>query len=83
MKRGREQTKILVDYSDSVASHMERQLGAGKSCTDKVIWLWMRQGIGNIEFWNDVLWILTNLMGMNLVSVLCSSQKKNHGDVHS
>ena len=47
---------------------MEQQLGASKSCNDKVKWLWMRQGIDKIELWNDVMWILTNLMGMNLVA---------------
>ena len=57
----REQTKILVAYFDSMASHMEQQLGASESCNDKVKWLSMRQGIDKIE-----LWTLTNLMGMNL-----------------
>ena len=46
---------------------MEQQLLASKSCNVKVKWLWMRQGIDKIELWNDVMWILTNLTGMNLV----------------
>ena len=35
------------------------------------------------ELWNDVMWILMNLMKMNLQerSVLCSSQEINQGDV--
>ena len=59
----REQTKILVVYFDSMASHMEHQLSASVSCNEKVKWLWMRQGIDKIE-----VWTLTNLMGMNLVA---------------
>ena len=47
--------KILLVYFDSMASHMEQQLGASESCNDKVKWLWMRQGIDKIE-----LWTLTN-----------------------
>ena len=35
-REDREQTKILVAYFDSMASHMERQLGASESCNDKV-----------------------------------------------
>ena len=49
-----------------MATHMEHQLGATDN--DKVKWLWMRQGMDKIELWNDVMWILTNLMGMNLVA---------------
>ena len=62
-REDREQTKILVAYFDSMASHMEQQLGASESCNDKVKWLWMRQGIDKIE-----LWTLTNLMGISLVA---------------
>ena len=62
-REDREQTKILVVYFDSMASHMEQQLGASASCNDKVKWLWMRQGIDKIE-----VWTLTNVMGMNSVA---------------
>ena len=62
-REDREQTKILVAYFDSMASHMEQQLGASESCNDKVKWLWMRQGIDKME-----LWTLTNLIGMHLVA---------------
>ena len=62
-REDREQTMILVAHFDSMASHMEQQLGASDSCNDKVKWLWMRQGIDKIE-----LWTLTDLMGMNLVA---------------
>ena len=58
-----DEEKILVVYFDSMATHMEHQLGATDN--DKVKWLWMRQGMDKIELWNDVMWILTNLMGMN------------------
>ena len=57
-EREREKTTMLVVYFDSMASHMEQQLGASESCNDKVKWLWMRQGIDMVE-----LWTLTNLMG--------------------
>ena len=41
-REDREQTNILVAYFDSMASHMEQQLGASESCNDKVKkWLWM------------------------------------------
>ena len=55
--------KIPVNYFDSVASHMEKQLGASESCNVNVKLLWMREGIDKIE-----LWTLANLMGMNLVA---------------
>ena len=51
MKKEREsrREKILVIYFDSMASHMEQQLGASESCNDKVKWLWMRQGVDKIK----------------------------------
>ena len=58
-----DEKKKLVAHFDSMASHMEQQLGASESCNDKMKWLWMRQGIDKIE-----LWTLTNLMRMNLVA---------------
>ena len=52
----------------AVASRMEQRLGARKHCHVVVKWLWLRQATDEIELWNDVMWILMNLMGMKLVA---------------
>ena len=50
--------------------------GARKHCHVKVNWLWLRQAMNEIELWNDVLWMLMNLTGMNLVAgVVCLVQQ--------
>ena len=66
--KDREQTKTLVDHYDSVASCMKQRLGARKHGNIEVKWLWLRQAMNEIELWNDVMWILMNLMGMKLVA---------------
>ena len=52
----------------AVASRMVQRLGARKHCHVEVKWLWMRQAMGEIELWNDVIWMLMNLSGSNLVA---------------
>ena len=68
---------------------MVQRLGARKHCNVEVKWLWLRQAVDEIELWNAVMWILMNLMGMNLVAgveclVSCAAAKReHHGDVDS
>ena len=48
---------------------MVQRLGPRKHYHVVVKWLWLRQATDEIELWNDVMWILMNLMnlmGMNL-----------------
>ena len=76
--KDREQTETLAIHCDAVASRMVQRLGPRKHCHVVVKWLWLRQTMDKIEFWNDVMWILMNLMGMNRLlerSVQCSSQQ--------
>ena len=67
-RKDREQTKTLAARCDAVASRMAQRLGARKHCNVEVKWLWLRQAMDEIELWNDVMWILMKLMGMNLVA---------------
>ena len=64
----RELTKTLAVHCDAVASGMVQRLGARKHCNVEVKLLWLPQAMVEIELWNDVMWILMNLMGMNLVA---------------
>ena len=74
-REDREQTKIPVAYCDSVASHMEQQLGAtskwnGFGCNKE----WTRLNCGTMLCgycwtWGEWIWLLE-------WSVLCSSQKR-------
>ena len=50
------------------ASRTIQRLGARKHYHVKVKWLWLRQAMDEIELWNDVMWMLMNLMGMKLVA---------------
>ena len=64
----------------AVASRTIQRLGAKKHYHVEVKWLWLRQAMDEIDLWNDVMWMLMNLMGMKLVagaewSALCSSQE--------
>ena len=67
-RKDRKQTKTLAVHCDAVASRMLQRLGARKHCNVGVKWLWLRQAMDEIELWNDVMWILMNLRGMNLVA---------------
>ena len=64
-RKDREQTETLAVHCDAVASRMVQRLGARKHCHVVVKWLWLRQAMDEIELWNDVMWILMNLMAMN------------------
>ena len=63
-----EKTETPAIRCDAVASRMVQRLSARKHCNVVVKWLRMRQAMDEIELWNDVMWILLNLMGMNLVA---------------
>ena len=47
---------------------MEQRLDVRKNCNVKVKWLWMRQGMDEIELSNDVMWIMTYLIWVILVA---------------
>ena len=55
-RKEKEQTKTLAVHCDAVASRMVQRLGARKHCNVEVKWLWLRQAMGEIELWNDVMW---------------------------
>ena len=52
----------------AVASRIGQRLGSRKHCHVEVKWLWLRQAMDETELWNDVVWILMNMMGMKLVA---------------
>ena len=67
-RKDREQSETVAIRCDAVTSRMVQRLVARKHCHVKVTWLWLRQAMDEIELWNDVMWLLMNLMGMNLVA---------------
>ena len=82
-REDKEQTKILVVYFGSVASHMEQRLGASKSCNVKVKWLWMRQGMDKIELWVDTDEPDGNEFGCWCGVSCAAAKRENHGNVDS
>ena len=76
-RKDKEQAKTLTVHCDAVASRVVKRLGARKQCNVEVKWLWLRQATDEIELWNDVMWMLMILMGMNLVvGVECLVQER-------
>ena len=70
------ETETCAVHCDAVASRMVQRLGARKHCNGEVKRLWLRQAMEETELWNDVMWILMNLMGNELVAgVECLAQQ--------
>ena len=77
-RKDREQTEKTFSSLRRSGKSYGTTTGCEKHYNVEVKWLWL--------LWNDVVWILMNLMGMSLVAgVECIVQqpRENHGDVDS